>query len=179
MRQTLVALQETFWIALDTLRSHKLRTFLTLLGVMLAVTTLVAVMSVLNGLNLYVADKVANLGSNAFVIDRIGVATNLEQWNKARKGPPLRLDDLEALRDEMKLANNIAGEQGTIADARFGSGLSEDVRIIGATPEYAQIRDIDAANGRLLTTLDEEHRAGVCVIGPDLACHSPKCLRAE
>jgi hypothetical protein len=66
---TLVALQETFWIALDTLRSHKLRTFLTLLGVMLAVTTLVAVMSVLNGLNLYIANKVANLGSNAFAID--------------------------------------------------------------------------------------------------------------
>jgi putative ABC transport system permease protein len=169
MRQTLVALQETFWIALDALRSHKLRTFLTLLGVMLAVTTLVAVMSVLNGLNLYVADKVANLGSNAFVIDRIGIAMNLEQWNKARKRPPLRLDDLEALRDGMKLANRIAGEQETIADVRFGSGLSEDVRIIGATPEYAQIRDIDAANGRLLTAVDEEHRAGVCVIGPDLA----------
>ena len=45
-RQTLITLQETFWIALDTLRSHKLRTFLTLLGVMLAVTTLIAVMSV-------------------------------------------------------------------------------------------------------------------------------------
>src|ERR1700724_2181835 len=97
-RHTLVALQETSWIALDTLRSHKLRTFLTLLGVMLAVTTLVAVMSVLNGLNLYVADKVANLGSNAFVIDRVGIATNLDQWNKARRRPPLRMDDLAALR---------------------------------------------------------------------------------
>ena len=112
IRQTLVALQETSWIALDTLRSHKLRTFLTLLGVMLAVTTLVAVMSVLNGLNLYVADKVANLGSNAFVIDRVGIATNLDQWNKARKRPPLRLDDLEALRDGMKLADRIAGLAG-------------------------------------------------------------------
>ena len=78
-RQTLVALQETIWIALDTLRAHKLRTFLTLLGVILAVTTLVAVMSVLNGLNVYVADKVANLGANAFVIDRIGIVTNLER----------------------------------------------------------------------------------------------------
>ena len=55
-RQTLGALRETIWIALDTLRAHKLRTFLTLLGVILAVTTLVAVISVLNGLNVYVAD---------------------------------------------------------------------------------------------------------------------------
>jgi putative ABC transport system permease protein len=169
LRQTLIALQETFWIALDTLRTHKLRTFLTLLGVMLAVTTLVAVMSVLNGLNLYVADKVANLGSNAFVIDRVGIAMNLEQWNKARKRPPIQLDDLEALRDDMTLAKSIAGEQDTTADVRYGTGLSEDVRIIGATPEYAEIRDLDAASGRLLTRVDEEHRLGVCVIGPDVA----------
>jgi putative ABC transport system permease protein len=168
-RQTLVALQETFWIALDTLRSHKLRTFLTLLGVMLAVTTLIAVMSVLNGLNLYVANKVANLGSNAFVIDRIGIATNLEQWNKGRKRPQLRLEDMETLRDAMKLANNIAGEQDTTGDVRFGNTLSEDVRIIGATPEYTTIRDIDAVNGRLLSAIDEDHRSGVCVIGPELA----------
>jgi putative ABC transport system permease protein len=154
---------------LDTLRSHKLRTFLTLLGVMLAVTTLVAVMSVLNGLNLYVADKVANLGSNAFAIDRVGIVTNLEQWNKARKRPQLRPEDMDALRDGMKLASHIAGEQETTADVRFGNGLSEDVRIIGATPEYTDIRDIDAANGRLLSAIDEEHRAGVCVIGPDVA----------
>jgi putative ABC transport system permease protein len=87
VKRTLVALRETFWIALDTLRAHKLRTFLTLLGVILAVTTLVAVISVLNGLNVYVAEKVANLGANAFVIDRIGIITNFQDWNKARKRP--------------------------------------------------------------------------------------------
>jgi putative ABC transport system permease protein len=168
-RQTLITLQETFWIALDTLRSHKLRTFLTLLGVMLAVTTLIAVMSVLNGLNLYVANKIANLGSNAFVIDRVGIATNLEQWNKGRKRPQLRLDDLEALRDGMKLAEHVAGMQQTTADVRYGNSLSEDVSIIGATPEYAEIRTMDAAQGRLLSTIEEEHRSSVCVIGPDLA----------
>ncbi len=167
-RQMLVALRETIGIATDTLRAHKLRTFLTLLGVMLAVTTLVAVMSILNGLNLYVANKVANLGSNAFVIDRIGIATNLEQWNKARKRPRLTLDDLQALRDGMTLAEHIAGQQETTGDVRYGSGLSEDVSIIGATPEFTEIRDISASSGRLLTTIDEDHRANVCVIGPDL-----------
>jgi putative ABC transport system permease protein len=168
-RQTLAALRETIWIALDTLRAHKLRTFLTLLGVILAVTTLVSVISVLNGLNVYVADKVANLGANAFVIDRIGIITNLEEWNKARKRPPLGMDDLEALREGMKLANTIAGEQDTIGDVRYGNQLSEDVSIIGATPSFAPIRDIDVSSGRLLTQVDEDHRAGVCVIGADVA----------
>jgi len=168
-RDTLVSLKETLWISLDTLRAHKLRTFLTLLGVILAVTTLVSVISVLNGLNLYVSDKVANLGANAFVVDRIGIVTNFQEWNKARKRPPLSLDDLQALRDGMKLASTVAGEQDTNADVRYGNVLSEDASIIGATPTFAPIRDIDVSSGRLLTPIDEEHRAGVCVIGADVA----------
>src|SRR3984893_9493406 len=115
-RATSVALRETFRIALDTLRAHKLRTFLTLLGVILAVATLVAVMSVLNGLNVYVADKIANLGANAFVVDRIGITTNFKEWNEARKRPPLEIADFEAVRDGMKLAEQVAGEQKTNTD---------------------------------------------------------------
>jgi len=168
-RQASVALQETFRIALDTLRAHKLRTFLTLLGVILAVTTLVAVMSVLNGLNVYVADKVANLGANAFVVDRIGIVTNLDEWTKARKRPPLDISDYEALRDGMRLANATAGEQDTTADVRYGNQLSEDVQVVGATPAFTDIREIEVSNGRLFTQSDEDHRAGVCIIGADVA----------
>src|SRR5580704_15021575 len=93
-RQTLGTLRETVRIAFDTLRAHKLRTFLTLLGVILAVTTLVAVISVLTGLNVYVSDKVANLGANALVIDKIGIVTNLDQWTRARKRPPLDMAEI-------------------------------------------------------------------------------------
>src|SRR3984885_7167447 len=146
VRDTLVSVRETLWISLDTLRAHKLRTFLTLLGVILAVTTLVSVISVLNGLNLYISDKVANLGANAFVIDRIGIVTNFQEWNKARKRPTLTLDDLQALRDGMKLASTVAGEQDTVADVRYGNLLSEDVNIMGATPTFAPIRDIDVSS---------------------------------
>jgi putative ABC transport system permease protein len=167
-RQTLIALRETCAIATDTLRAHKMRTFLTLLGVMLAVTTLVAVMSILNGLNIYVADKIANLGANAFVLDRIGIVTNLEEWNRARKHPVITTDDLQAMRDQMHLAKQIAGQQETVADVRYGNQLSEDVEIVGASPEFAEIRNMDAASGRLLTQIDEDHRSNVAVIGPDL-----------
>src|SRR5580700_6137285 len=161
-------MRETLWISLDTLRAHKLRTFLTLLGVILAVTTLVSVISVLNGLNLYISDKVANLGANAFVVDRIGIVTNFQEWNKARKRPTLTLDDLQALRDGMKLASTVAGEQDTVADVRYGNDLNEDVIILGVTPTYPEIREIDVSNGRLFTQADEDHRSGVCIIGQDV-----------
>ena len=82
-----VTFAETMKLALDSLRAHKLRSFLTLLGVILAVTTLVSVMSIIEGLNFYIADKVANLGANVLVIDRFGIITSEDQWVKAQKRP--------------------------------------------------------------------------------------------
>ena len=168
-RAASVALRETVRIALDTLRAHKLRTFLTLLGVILAVTTLVAVISVLNGLNVYVATKVANLGANAFVLDRIGIVTNFEEWNKARKRPALTMGEFDALRDNMTLASALAAEQNTTADVRYGNEMNQDANIFGTTPAYTDIENIDAMNGRLLTSADEERRSSVCVLGSDVA----------
>ncbi|MGH9774038.1 MAG: ABC transporter permease [Candidatus Acidiferrales bacterium] len=163
-----VAFRETLVLALDALRAHKLRSFLTLLGVILAVTTLVAVMSVVNGLNLYVSDKIANLGANAFVVDRFGIITNFDAWIQARKRPPLTVDDFEALRTSMKLAASVAAEQNQLADVRFNSNLKEDVNLIGVTSAYGQIRDIEVSSGRLLTEADDLHHASVCFIGDDL-----------
>ena len=80
-----ITFSETLRLSLDALRAHKLRSFLTLLGVILAVTTLVVVMSVISGLNLYVADRVANLGANVFIVDRFGIITSQDQWVKAQK----------------------------------------------------------------------------------------------
>src|ERR1700675_2522476 len=72
----LVTMGETLRLAIDSLRAHKLRSFLTLLGVILAVTTLVVVMSAIAGLNMYVANRVANLGANVFLVHRCGIITS-------------------------------------------------------------------------------------------------------
>jgi len=167
-RGTTVALRETLLLALDALRAHKLRSFLTLLGVILAVTTLVAVMSVVDGLNVYVSDRVANLGSDAFVVDRFGIITNFDEWSKARKRPPISLDDFEYLRDRMQLARRVGAAENTTADVRFGNVLDEDANVFGVTANYVEIRNFEVAAGRFLTDADELHRAPVCFIGADL-----------
>jgi hypothetical protein len=78
---------ETLKLSLDALRAHKLRSFLTLFGVILAVLTLVVVMSMIAGLNLYVAQRVANLGANVFLVDRFGIITSQDAFLKAQKRP--------------------------------------------------------------------------------------------
>ena len=108
IRGHFVTFIETFKLALDALHAHKLRSFLTLLGVILAVLTLVTVMSVVAGLNFYVADRVANLGANVYLIDRFGIITSEDAWVKAQKRPLVTLEEFEWIRDNMKLASRVA-----------------------------------------------------------------------
>ena len=164
-----VALGETLAIAMDTLRAHKLRSYLTLLGIVLAVTTLVSVMSVVNGLNLYVTDRVANLGANAFVVDRFGIITNAQALAKAQRRPLLRVDDYQALASQLQLSQNVAAIEGTTVDVRAGNELFQDARLSGVTPNYIDVRSMDVAAGRFLTEGDELHRQPVCFIGAALA----------
>jgi putative ABC transport system permease protein len=164
------ALGEAFRLALDALRAHKMRSYLTLLGIVLAVTTLVAVMSVVNGLNLYVADRVANLGANVFVVDRMGIITNARLFVAAQRRPPLTAEDYRALAGgQLQFSGSVGAVENSITDVRAGNELSEDANIMGVTPNYGEIRRINVASGRFITEADELHRQQVCFLGAQVA----------
>jgi putative ABC transport system permease protein len=166
---TWVTFTETLKLALDALRAHKLRSFLTLLGVILAVTTLVSVMSVIAGLNMYVATRIANLGANVFIIDRFGIITSEDAFIKAQKRPLITLEDYQRLQETMKLATAVAGQEGQTAQVHYNNLLMEDTRIMGVTPNFAEVRSTNVAQGRFLTPADEDHRSAVAFIGADVA----------
>jgi len=163
-----VTFYETLKLALDALHAHKLRSFLTLLGVILAVTTLIFVMSVIAGLNLYVAERVANLGANVFIVDRFGIITSRDAFIKAQKRPLVTLEDYQRLRDSMKLARAVAAEEDRNVQTRSGDVVMENTTIIGATANTADVRFLNVAQGRFLTLADDEHHADVAFIGADL-----------
>jgi len=169
MHNAIVTVTETLKLALDSLRVHKLRSFLTLLGVILAVTTLVSVMSLVSGLNFYVADKVANLGANSYVIDRFGIITSQDEWIKAQKRPLITNEEYLRLKDTMRTATAIGAEEQTTSDLRSGNDLMEDAQVMGASPEFTEIEGMSATSGRLLTQADEAHHSPVCFIGADVA----------
>jgi putative ABC transport system permease protein len=159
---------ETFKLSLDALRAHKLRSFLTLLGVILAVTTLIFVMSVISGLNFYVADRVANLGANVFIIDRFGIITSQDEYVKAQKRPLINMEDYERLRDSMKLARAVAAEEDHFVQVKSGNQTMENTQMMGTTANFADVRNLNVAQGRFITPADEEHHSEVVFIGPDL-----------
>src|SRR5271165_3423219 len=111
---------ETLKLALDALRAHKLRSFLTLLGVILAVLTLVVVMSMIAGLNLYVATRVGHLGANVFIIDRFGIITSQDEFIKAQKRPLLTMDEFYRLQESMKTAKQVSVEEDHFVQVKSG-----------------------------------------------------------
>jgi putative ABC transport system permease protein len=159
---------ETLKLALDALRAHKLRSFLTLLGVILAVLTLVSVMSVIAGLNFYVADRVANLGANVYLVDRFGIITSQDAYIKAQKRPLLTLDECERLQASMKLARAVACEQDHNVEVKSGNQTMESTRMMGATANFAEVRNLNVAQGRFITQADVDHHSDVVFVGPDI-----------
>ena len=167
--QAAVTLWETLRLALDSLRAHKLRSFLTLFGVIMAVTTLVVVMSAIAGLNLYVANRVANLGANVFIVDRFGIITSMDEFQKAQKRPLITFDDYMRLRETMQTAEAVAAIDDRNAQTRSGDIKMENTDVMGASANFADVRNIDVAQGRFITPADDEHHSEVVFIGADLA----------
>ncbi|MGH8459258.1 MAG: ABC transporter permease, partial [Nevskiales bacterium] len=122
-----MSLREPAVVALQTMRSHKLRSFLMLLGVILSVSTLILVVSLIEGTNRYIADRVANLGSNVFLINRFGLITNAEDFVKAtRRNKNITWEDYEALRDHLKLPQAVGVEVRTLGVVKGSSETMED-----------------------------------------------------
>jgi putative ABC transport system permease protein len=167
-----VTWREAFWIAVEALRTHKLRSFLTLLGVVIATTTLIVVMSVINGMNLYIADHIANLGANVFIVHQYKWAQGYEAWLKARRrNQPIRIEDFEFLRDNLKGYKNIGAEawmNSSDNQARYKGHTVYEVRISGETPNMIDIGETKVEAGRYINDTDYDHDSMVCFVGQDL-----------
>ena len=165
-----VSLKEPMLIALETLRTHKLRSFLTLLGVILSVSTLIIVVSMVEGTNRYVADKIANFGSNVFLVTRFPITTSQEQFVKLqRTNKNVTWDDYEYVRDNMTLAKAVGLEARRNGTVKYKTETIEDIQVRGVTANMGEIDVEEPEFGRYITGPDNEHRSNVTMIGTDVA----------
>jgi putative ABC transport system permease protein len=157
--------------ALHSLRGSKLRSFLTLLGIIVAVTSIIAVVTVIQGLNSKVSELVTGRGADVFVLDQIGTseAFSSQAMIEAMSRPELTADDAEALaRDGTTLAY-VAAEVATREDVWGGSRKVEDMNINGVGPEYPYLSTFEIARGRHLSPLEIDRARPVAVIGEDVS----------
>ncbi|HJX85519.1 MAG TPA: ABC transporter permease [Candidatus Angelobacter sp.] len=166
-----ISLKEPTLIALETLRTHKLRSFLTLLGVILSVSTLIVVVSMIEGTNRYISEKVANFGANVFQVSRFPLITSFDEFLRLqKKNKNITWDDYLFLRDNMRLAKTVGIESdGHLAKIKRNGETMEDVGVTGVTGNMAEIDTREAETGRYIIDSDGEHRANVAMIGADVS----------
>ncbi|MDZ7290833.1 MAG: ABC transporter permease [candidate division KSB1 bacterium] len=167
---------QQFWesiaIALRALWANKMRSALTILCVIISIMSIIAVVSIVDGMDFYVKTKIADQGSNVFTVRRFNeweILTDFDKFLKSLKNPNLTLEDLEALREEVSLAEFVDAAIDRQERLNNGRRFVEEVEIRGRTEEYPAIGEFPIANGRHLTRIDVQQRREVCVLGWDVA----------
>jgi putative ABC transport system permease protein len=163
-------LRNALKLALDSLRAHRLRSFLTLLGVIIGVASVILVGSAIDGLGQYANDSVSKaFGSESYVLQQVTNAkTRTEYFNKLRRNRELKLAD-ERYLEEINSDNTIySAYRNSQIDTKRGDLTSELTTIIGAASDLADIRDMTIVEGRFFSTNEDRSGALVAVIGDDL-----------
>ena len=156
-------------LALDSIRAHKLRASLTVLGLVMGVATLITVMTLVQGANLYVEQKIANLGTNVFRISRLPFAvTDFVALTKAQRNRFLYPDDVAALAANCAHCQLVGATLSNTTDIRYENRQLEDTAIYGHTPTMAVIDTRTVELGRYFTDLEDRHAADVCLVGDRL-----------
>ena len=157
-------------LALDAIKTHPLRTFLTILGLTAGVAALMAVITLIQGANTFVAEKFANLGTNVFRIAKTPFATtDFQEAFRARRHPDLGMDDLRALQESCALCEMVGASVSSNLAVRYGNQELRDVSLRGNTPNMADMGSQVVERGRYFTEAEERHSASVCLLGSSLA----------
>ncbi len=164
---------ETFKLAFAAIWAHKLRSFLTLLGMIIGVTAFMVVLSLLQGFNTYVDEKIAGIGSNSFTIRRF----NFEDFKDTdtiaaaqRRNKELSFDEMDFIRERAQLIDKIGAKAGgSSREVKNGSETLRDVSISGAEPIIAEIDKLDIAEGRYFTEVENNNSMRVAYVGADIA----------
>lgn len=161
---------EAIRIALQSLWANKLRSVLTLLGVVIGVAAVIAVVTFVNGINGYVAEKIFNLGADVFIVSKqSNVITNIDQFMEGQKRKDIHYEDYEAMSEACTTCRYVGATAGTFqGKIRYNEQSSTDTAVRGWTPTMGPIYDLDLAAGRSITDSDMNAASNVVVIGSDI-----------
>jgi putative ABC transport system permease protein len=169
-----VKLIETLKLALSAIWAHKLRSALTLLGMIVGVTAFVVVVSLIQGFNVYVDEKIAGIGAKAFNVQRFNPFEDFKDTDTIaaaqRRNKELTLDDYEYLKQRATLIGKIGAKaRGTPSEMKRDPQVLQDVNVVGATADTAEIENRDIAEGRFFSDTENESAAHVIYVGWDVA----------
>ena len=162
--------REAIAIAVASVKANKLRSVLTILGVVIGIASVIAVVAITDGLDRYMADKVLALGSKSFTIKKFpDVIVSFDQFREFMKRKDINIRDIEVVREACTLCSEVGGLFATSRTVKFGSVRQESVQVMGVTENFARMGSIrDLIVGRHFIDEDIDSARPVAVIGADL-----------
>jgi putative ABC transport system permease protein len=163
-------LLDSILIALRAIWANKLRSFMTVLGNIVAVTSIITVVSLIQGLNATVSDLiVSDIGADSFTIARRGIIRSEDDEERTRNNPLLTMDEARAVRNFGDKIVSVMGTAGRNATVSYGTTELENIQINGVTSEYGNFSNYNAEQGRMMTPAEVERSRPVAIIGWDVA----------
>ncbi|HSY89923.1 MAG TPA: ABC transporter permease [Candidatus Binatus sp.] len=163
---------EAIRIAFRSLWANKLRSVLTLLGVVIGIASVIAVVTFVSGINDYVAKKIFNLGADVFIVSKMsGVETNVTHFLEAEKRKNLVLEDYDAVLEACHHCDYVGALMQGSGKVKHNEQSISDTTIQGITPSIATILDTDLTAGRMVNDTDLNNHLQVAVVGTDIVEH--------
>jgi putative ABC transport system permease protein len=154
--------------ALQALRANRLRSFLTLLGIIIGVATLVGVVSVISGLNGWVQERVITLSPDVYVVTKFGIIRSREEFLDAVKRRDIGYEDFQRLASVLRKADQVAADVNTGGTVKYRERKLPDVRVHGTTANYGALMNLNLAAGRYFVEGEDQAAQALAVIGWDL-----------
>lgn len=164
--------KEAVKIALQSLWANKLRSILTLLGVVIGVASVIAVVTLVNGANTYVTTKLSSYGADVFTVSKMPqIITSPEEYQRFQKRKNILFDDYKYVAENCRHCTGIGAQQAVTGKIVHGTKSTTDTNIRGYTWQMPALQNLNIVQGRGFTEADEEHSSRVAIIGTDIQDH--------
>lgn len=161
--------KEALKLAIQSLWANKLRSILTLLGVVIGVASVIAVVTLVNGANTFVVQKFSSYGADVFTVTKqAAFTTNSDDYQKFSRRKPILLEDYRYVEENCKRCVGMGGQQASTGKLVRGTQSISDAQIRGYTWQMPHLQNLNITSGRDLTAFDEDHASHVAVIGTDV-----------
>ncbi len=159
-------------LALQSLWSNKMRSVLTLLGIVIGVASVIAVVTLVNGANAFISTKFSSYGADVFTVSKMPqLITSAEDYVRFQKRKDILFPDYRYVMDNCKRCTGMGAQQATVGKVVHGTQSVTDTQIRGYTWQMPSLQNLNITQGRDFTDADEEHGSHVCIIGTDIVDH--------
>ncbi len=156
-------------LASQALKAHLLRTSLTILGVLIGVTSVIAIVSIIEGMNSRVSELIATMGPATFTVDKFGMITSNEQFFKALKRKDLTMADFRAIKKDCQSCDEVGAAANTVDKVKYGNEKMNNTQVSGLTANFTDITEFEIDEGRGISEFENDHSRQVTVLGASVS----------